>query len=214
MEWNRKEIFRYLGIRSEPDERTAKIVEEMLPLLEAAAAPKHLYRIFPVFVNGQQSIDFTCFQAESRNLAKNLTGCEQAVLFAATLGAGVDRLIARYNRLEMSRAIILQAAAAAMIESYCDEACDLIKEEAALSGLYSRPRFSPGYGDFRLDHQADFIRILECPKKIGLTLTNSLMLMPSKSVTAVMGLSNREIGCHKSGCESCGQQNCLYRRAE
>ena len=55
-------------------------------------------------------------------------------------------------------------------------------------GLHTKPRFSPGYGDFSLEHQRDFMRILDLENSLGLTLTGSLLLVPEKSVTAVIGL--------------------------
>ena len=138
--------------------------------------------------------------------------CQEVILFAATLGAGVDLLLRRYSRLSMSRAVVLQACAAARIESYCNEINDKLKAEAAEEGLYLRPRFSPGYGDLPLSCQPDFCRVLEAEKTVGITLTESFLMMPSKSVTAVIGVSKIAAGCVKEGCEVCSNKNCLYRR--
>ena len=87
-----------------------------------------------------------------------------------------------------------------------------IRREAAERGLFLRPRFSPGYGDFSLEHQREFFRILEVQKKIGVTLTESLLMMPSKSVTAVIGLSEENTHCMLQGCEACGKRDCSFRR--
>lgn len=112
----------------------------------------------------------------------------------------------------MSRAVVLQACAAARIESYCNEINDKLKAEAAEEGLYLRPRFSPGYGDLPLSCQPDFCRVLEAEKTVGITLTESFLMMPSKSVTAVIGVSKIAAGCVKEGCEVCSNKNCLCRR--
>lgn len=77
---------------------------------------------------------------------------------------------------------------------------------------YLRPRFSPGYGDFPLDCQQRLLDSLEAGKRIGIKLTDSLLMMPSKSVTAVMGVSKKPYRCDVKGCESCGKRDCLYRR--
>lgn len=213
MEWNRKEIYRYLGYgRQQPDERVCKTVEEMIILLEKTAKPKNIWRIFPLNLSSEEDIDFSCFHAVSKNLFKNLKGCTQAVLFAATLGIEVDRLLQRYTRLEMSKAVILQASAASMIESYCDQVNEEIREYALKEGYYLHPRFSPGYGDFKIDHQKEIIGVLECPKKIGLTLTDSYIMLPSKSVTAVIGMDRTALNCPKHGCDTCELKNCAYRR--
>ena len=148
----------------------------------------------------------------SKNLSRTLKGCTSVYLMAATLGIGVDRLIARASAVRMSDAVIYQAIAAAMIEAYCDEVNDTLRHEAERVGLYCRPRFSPGYGDFHIEHQRDFSRLLDTPKKIGLTVTESCLLVPIKSVTAVIGLSNKPQPCHRKGCEECSKTDCAFRR--
>ena len=167
-EVNRREVYRYLGLgRHEPDERTALLVEESLVELENAAAPRFFSRSYPLSVLPGGKLDLTCFRVESRDLSRNLKDCEEVILFAATLGTGPDLLVRRYSRLEMSRAVVVQAAAAAMIEAWCDRKNGELKEEALRQGKYLRPRFSPGYGDFSLDCQKDIIRALEAEKTVG-----------------------------------------------
>ena len=112
----------------------------------------------------------------------------------------------------MSRAVVMQAAAAAMIEEYCDQVCSALKEEYEARGEYLRPRFSPGYGDFPLECQPALLGALEAGKRIGIKLTDSLLMMPSKSVTAVMGISKKPHRCDVRGCEACGKTDCAYRR--
>ena len=149
----------------------------------------------------------------SRSLCRNLRDCESAYLMTATLGIGPDRLIARASVARMSRAVILQAAAAAMIEAWCDQVNQKIIEEAEEQGLYCRPRFSPGYGDFSLEHQTDLAQILRIQKEIGVSLTQSLLMMPSKSVTAVIGLSPVKKECELHGCEVCSKsEECSFSR--
>jgi len=213
MEINRREIYRYLGYgMHEADEAVTKLVEECLAELLEAAAPKSVTREFPLRLLPDHGIDFTCFQTRSKNLSKNLQDCERIILFAATLGAGVDVLIHRYNRIQMSKAVILQAAAAAVIEEYCDEVNKKLKADYEAKGLWLRPRFSPGYGDFPLECQVPVLTVLEAGKRIGITLTDSLLMAPSKSVTAVIGVSRKPHRCELGGCEVCGKKDCAYRR--
>jgi len=183
-------------------------LEELL----AAASLKCIYRAFPLTLLPENEIDFTVFRTKSRNLSKNLADCEEVLLFAATLGTGVDVLLHKYTRLQMSRAVIMQAAAAAVIEEYCDQENRRLKQEYEARGFYLRPRFSPGYGDFSLECQKDITTVLETPKRIGIMLTESLLMTPSKSVTAVMGVSKKPYRCEIKGCESCGKKDCAYRR--
>lgn len=213
MEINRREVYRYLGYKgNKPDEATVKLVEESICELAKAASPKFFHRSFPLHIGPDDQIDFTYFKAKSKNLARNLTDCSQIILFAATLGAGVDLLVKRYHTVQMSKAVVLQAAAAAMIESYCDEKNEWLKQEYGKEGYYLRPRFSPGYGDFSLEHQRDLVAVLEAGKRVGITLTDSCLMVPTKSVTAVIGASKKEHQCELKGCEACKKTDCLYRR--
>ncbi len=134
------------------------------------------------------------------------------MLFAATLGVSVDVLLQRYGKLQMSRAVVLQAVSVAMLESFCDETMERLKKEYLEQELYLRPRFSPGYGDFSLECQRQIIPALDLNRRLGVTLTDSLLMVPSKSVTAVAGISPVPVDCLVQGCEACGKTGCAYRR--
>ena len=142
-----------------------------------------------------------------------MKGCSQAVVFGATLGTSVDVLMKRYSLTDMAKAVVLQACAAAMLEEYCDKAQNEIAESLRKEQLYLRPRFSPGYGDYSILHQDDILRMLDAAKTIGLTMTESYMLTPTKSVTAVIGVSSTQEPCHIKGCEECQKLDCIYRRS-
>lgn len=213
MEISRREIRRYLGYgRNEGDEVVNQLIEECIKELTDAAAPKCISRVFPLNLLSDHEIDFTVFKARSRNLSNNLKDCDQVILFAATLGTGVDILLHKYTKLQMSKAVIMQAASAAMIEEFCDEENLKLKLEFESRGFYLRPRFSPGYGDFPLECQREITAVLETPKRVGIMLTDSLLMTPSKSVTAVMGVSEKPYRCEIKGCEACNKTDCAYRR--
>ena len=237
MEINRREIYRYLGIKPnmEPDAATEKLAEECIRELLEKCRPRAYARWFPLRVCEEPGsdetvdtgaagagkaqdapdsplLDFSCFQVRSRSLLRNLQDCSEVILFAATIGEGADLLARKYGRINVAKAVVMQAAAAAMIEAFCDEENEKLRAEAAEKGLYLRPRFSPGYGDFSLDHQRDFARVLEMQKTVGITLTESLLMLPSKSVTAVIGVSKQDARCVLSGCESCRNAGCTFRR--
>ncbi len=213
MDISRREIRRYLGYgRKEADESVSFLIEECVGELLKAASPKSFYREYPLRLLEENRIDFTVFQTKSKNLTKNLKDCEMSILFAATLGTEVDVLLHRYTKLQMSKAVVMQAAATAMIEEYCDEINTAIKKEYEEHDLYLRPRFSPGYGDFPLECQKDITAALETGKRVGIHLTDSLLMTPSKSVTAVMGISKKPYRCEVKGCEACGKKDCAYRR--
>ena len=210
---NRKEVLRYFGVgNKETGAPVDQLVDEAIEAIEKAATPRWTHQYYPVSVSPDWTIDMTFMKTTSRNLGRNLTGCNQIALFAATLGIGVDILIRKYERFEISRAAALQAAAAAKIEEVCDEFQEQIGEEITPKGLFMRPRYSPGYGDFLLTVQRAIITTLNATKLIGISLTDSMMMIPSKSVTAVIGLSPIDKRCPLQGCEICTKKDCLYRR--
>ncbi len=129
--------------------------------------------------------DFGYFSVQSEKLAKNLSGCEHVLLFAATVGTALDRLIAKHTRLSPARAVMLQALGSERVESLCDMFCMEFELENRIA---LKPRFSPGYGDLSLDVQKDIFSVLNCPKNIGVYLNDSLLMSPSKSVTAFAGI--------------------------
>lgn len=215
---SRKEIGRYLGYKnSPPDERTEALIESCMEELSDHISPRFFSREYPLVILEDGTLDFSCFQVKSESLRRNLEGCSKAVLFGATLGAEVDYLIRRFTVLDMSRAVIIQAAAAAMIESFCNLENERLDREYRKKGYFLRPRFSPGYGDFSLEYQRRFFEALELEKRAGITLTDSLLMMPSKSVTALIGMSRETFPTARAEerrCGFCEKRDCLYRESE
>ena len=157
------------------------------------------------------SLDLGFMVTESQGLARNLCGCDKLVLFAATIGLAPDRLIAKYGRLSPVKALCMQAIGAERIESLCDMFCGELGETYAADGLFLRPRFSPGYGDLPLEAQELVFKALDCHRKIGLALNDSLLMSPSKSVTAIVGLGATN-GAKAGGCASCDKSDCAFRK--
>ena len=157
-------------------------------------------------------VDLSFVKADSKGLAKNLEGCESAVIFGATVGIGVDRLISKYSRISPVKALIFQGIGAERIESLCDAFCDKLSVLKGEENRFLRPRFSPGYGDLALTVQKDIFKVLDCERKIGLTLNESLLMSPSKSVTAIVGVSEKPQKCKANKCDTCDiSQDCQFR---
>lgn len=132
-------------------------------------------------------IEKILLDTDSLSLKKRLDGCDSVIVFAATLGIAIDRIIARYAKLSPSKALIFQAIGAERIEALCDT----LEADLTSSGLILCPRFSPGYGDLGLEFQKNIFAILNCGKHIGVSLSDSFMMSPSKSVTGIIGIKNR-----------------------
>ena len=138
----------------------------------------------------ENELDLGFARTASADLMRNLSGCQRIILFAATIGLEMDRLIARAERLSPAAAVMLQAIGSERVEAVCDAFNNEQKEQLLQQGLYTRPRFSPGYGDLPLQLQKDIFAVLDCPRRIGISLNESLMMSPGKSVTAIIGISN------------------------
>ena len=213
MDTRTKEAIRYLGYGSHAvDDHTLALVESSFAELDQIAGKRIIYRIFDVSFKETDRLQIGKLNIISKNLGKNLAGCQSAVILGATLGAGVDMLLRKYALTDMARVVTLQACAAAMLEEYLDECQQSIGKELEKDRLYLRPIFSPGYGDFPIEHQEMILRMLDTAKTIGLTMTDSSMLTPTKSVTAVIGVSRSKEPCHMKGCEACEKKDCIYRR--
>ena len=180
-----KEILRYAGCK-QPDDAVSELLKRCIEIAAGSFSYKVCYGIFDLCIK-DDSCDFGVFKAESKALAKNLQGCDRAVIFGATVGVGIDRLIMKYSRISPAMAVMLQALGAERIEALCDSFCRKIEIDLKCD---LKPRFSPGYGDLPLTVQKDILSVLDCNKKIGLSLNESLLMSPTKSVTAFVGIVN------------------------
>ncbi len=196
-----KEVARYLGYRkvAGPDADVSALMEKAAREMQAVMKPQAVFEVFPLKIQspGEGGTDstgssttkltFADVTIHSRDLGANLKNCSQVALLAATIGPQVDALIRRHSSLDPVYASILQATGAMFIEELVDLVNDEVKKIAEKQGLKTRPRYSPGFGDVPLEIQKDFFRLLPCTR-IGLTLMDTLIMAPEKSVTAFCGL--------------------------
>ena len=208
---NRAEILRYAGMRGDSGEVDV-LIEECL----CECLPKLAYKVcfmeLPITVY-DECVDLTFAKIQSSSLVKNLKVCNSIILFAATVGIEIDRLIARYGTVSPAKALLFQALGTERIESLCDAFCNDLKKEKNSLNKGIKPRFSPGYGDLSIEFQRDIFKVLEPSRRIGLMLNESLIMSPSKSVTAIVGICDGNEKCDdKSGCDFCNEEDCIYRR--
>ena len=174
-----REVLRFAGGEASPE-----LFSECIAEAKGKFSFKVCYTELSVSVEGDVC-DFGLFSVSSGALAKNLRSCKRVLLFCATVGVGTDRLIAKYTRTAPSRALMLSALGSERIEALCDAFC---LEFAKERGVRLRPRFSPGYADLPLDIQRDIFSILDPSRRIGVTLGERLLMTPTKSVTAFVGI--------------------------
>lgn len=189
MDKRTKEAIRYLGYgKHTVDNNTMQMIENCFNTLDQIAVPVNTWCDYEVCFSEGNQIQIGPLHIQSKDLYRNLNGCQKAVVFSATLGIEVDRQIRRYECVHIAQAVVMQACAAAYFEEYCDRIQENIANQMKMEGLSLRPRFSPGYGDFSILHQKDILHVLDAAKKIGLTMTEGYMLTPTKSITAIIGV--------------------------
>jgi len=213
METNfQKEVLRYLGYHgADADEQVASQIAQLSEETAAALNAKNVFGIWDCHAEAD-TVALGEVKIKSQNLARHLNGCNKAVLFAATLGTEADNLIRKYSAMDMEKALIAQAVCAVMIEDYCDTVVCKAAQSPLLEGLYPTSRFSPGYGDFDISWQKDMLKLLDCEKQIALTLTDGYMLIPSKSVTAIVGFGKERAEGEERKCVRCANIQCAYRK--
>lgn len=208
---NRAEALRYMGYRTTtPDKQVIGLIDECERELLSAIKPKYLYKFFEithgdnfVFING------TSLVFKGADICEHLKDCDHCVLLCATLSSEPDSLVRAYETVDMTKALITDCLASAAIEQVCYMAEAEIK--SLLKDYNFTWRFSPGYGDFDIKIQSDFVKVLDAQKRIGLNVTDSSILVPRKSVTAVIGLSKGKISKGKRGCVCCNMRDrCEY----
>ena len=206
-ELNYNEILMYLGHRGQ--EITPEVEGQIRRCMEEiarAAEPRLVYRRLALAGGAIPGLplageDIQGLLAESR----------EAVLMAVTLGPGIERLLMRREVTDMADAVILDCCASSAIENVCDNLCaDL---EAEFSPRYLTDRFSPGYGDLPFAQQPDFCRVLDLSRRIGVNLSPGGLMIPQKSVTAILGIADIPQNKRFRGCAHCSAfETCTLRK--
>ena len=200
---NRNEAVRYLGgagIRL--NYRMDVLMDECEKAVLEKASPKYLY----------VEKDLPCPQIMGgKDIESHLNGCEKAIVMCATVGSEVDKLIRISQISDMARAVVMDSLASVAVEQVCNAFDKIIAEK--YSDYNMTFRFSPGYGDYPIELQKIILQMLDAPKKIGLCTNDNFLLTPTKSVTAVLGLSKNPIERKKRGCAIWNmRETCKFRR--
>ena len=210
---NIKEALRYMQYKDNPpDNHIMELVNKCEKGLLTVIEPRYLFSVFNILNSEKNVILENCnLVLSGKNIREHLKNCEKAVLFCATISSGADKLIRSAQIYNMAEALVLDSLASVAIEQVCDEVEKIIR--SAYPDMYSTWRFSPGYGDLPITTQSEFLNVLNAPKRIGLTTNSSFILTPSKSVTAIVGLSKTPIIRKNRNCEDCNiAETCAYRK--
>lgn len=212
MELDIQEALRYLGVRGEPSGSLREQMREVAAQLTGEVTPRYAYRVFDLErTDDGFALAGTPTVLTGATAARMLAGSHKAAILACTLGARFDRMLSEAQARDMARAVMLDACAGALVEAGCDAA----QAELAgrFPGKYLTDRFSPGYGDLPLELQGELCALLDTAKRLGLYVTESCMLNPVKSVTAVIGIAPTPQPARVRGCGFCAMRNtCTVRK--
>lgn len=210
---NRAEAFRYMGLRGEIPENIAMLADECESRLIAAAAPKFYWIYADIADISEETVTLAGHKLvlRGKDISEHLSGCFGTALLCATLGDGVDKLLRTVQTEDMAKALTADALASAAVEQVCDIAENEIGERFA--DKFTTWRFSPGYGDFPLECQGDFLTAVNAMRTVGVCINGGGLLTPTKSVTAVIGISEEPIPQKRRGCGTCTiREKCNFRK--
>ncbi len=203
------EALRYLGVKGRPPEELAAQVEQAFAKLLPNCRPRSVWRVLD---KGQLAA--LGLELPGQDIHQLLRDCDRVVLFALTLGMSAEERIHREGLRSPTAALILDACASAACEQACEELQTLLEGQLCADGLFPTDRFSPGYGDLPLSVQKPLLELLDAQRRCGITLSDTLIMSPRKSVTAIFGLADKPQGKRARGCAFCSMnQNCSYRKA-
>ena len=207
---NMNEILKYLGFRGqELTEEIAAQIRRCTDEVLAAATPRLTYRHAPLEDGAVLGVTFA-----GNDIPRMLEPCEEVVLFGATLGPGVERLMMRYEVVNAADSVIMDACASTAIENICNNFESDMRSAVEAEGRYLTDRFSPGYGDLPIAEQPKIFALLDMTRRIGVSLTPTTIMVPRKSVTAIMGIARTPQPHRPPDCEHCLMfRTCPFRKA-
>ena len=214
---DKSEVLRYLGHNGQEIDNDLNFkINQCIKETKNEIDTKYVYQIYDI----KKDLNLNTVQFENTNLilkskdiSELLRDCDKCVLMCATLGFNIEKNIRRYSYNNLTKGIIIDACATTSIEEVCDLVQDSILDKVAKEGKSLTMRYSPGYGDLDISANRDILNVLDAHRKIGVTVTNTGIMIPRKSVVALIGITNEKIGKVKRTCENCSNRfNCEYRR--
>ena len=179
-----REAERYLGYgKNQPGDDERRMISECFSAVSAAVSYRCVYTMTDVSRPRDGVLDLGFGNIESASLYRHMSGCGRALLFAATAGRGLDMLITSLSSASPAKGVIADALGSSAVEKWCD-----LIEKRLLDGVPHVFRFSAGYGDFDISWQKNILEYLSANIKAGIYTTDALMMLPTKSVTAIVGI--------------------------
>ncbi|APH15332.1 vitamin B12 dependent methionine synthase, activation domain protein [Clostridium sporogenes] len=211
---DKNQVLRYLGYRGqEISSEIGTLIEECIKEIKTLTSLRATYKYSSVHINNQVDLREIGLNLKGKDIVHHLEKSNKCFVMAATLGSEVDRKILYYEKVNMTKAVILDACATTAIEEYCDFIENKVKKEVEKDELNINWRYSPGYGDLDISIQRDLLKSLDAERIIGLTVSSHNILIPRKSVTAIIGIIPKEVIVKKKSCNQCNKfDSCKFRK--
>ncbi|MDD4599736.1 hypothetical protein SDC9_04241 [bioreactor metagenome] len=210
-----EETRRYAGIAKTPNFKTS-MLQKVCTEAQILVSPAASWSIYPYDALTGEILANVPLQLSAKSITKHLANATQVAVLAVTIGETIEQAITdSFAQGRYTEALLLDAAATTAVEAAADQVNALINQQALQVGLASVFRFSPGYGNWDLVIQPEILKLAQ-GSSIGITTTPSCMLMPRKSVTAVIGLvpnhSQTNLQHSNNSCTNCCQTTCHARK--
>ena len=188
------EVLRYLGYKNNMtvDKDLIQRTEEIAQMCKNEVSPLYTYAFFDIEKGESIKVSGTDILLCGADIRKHLENSERCALLSSTLGSVAEQKLLFWQKKSMTDAIIFDACCDSLIENVTDRAEEEIRNLAENEGYKLTTRYSPGYGDLALDIQKNILSVLSADKRIGLSVTETNILLPRKSITAVIGLERRK----------------------
>lgn len=212
---NEEEILRYLGYQNTGvTDRISKLLRRCEEETLQIVLPKYIYKEFSVTHTAEGlAVGETGLLLTGHDIREHLKNCESVYLMGVTAGIGLDRCIRRYMVTEPDVGLVMDSCGIAVVEQIADLAEKEIEDQVHARGMELTWRYSPGYGDLPIECQKKLVQVLDLPRKIGVSLNESCLMMPSKSVTAILGVTDTKRDHRENKCDYCNNRGrCAFRK--
>ena len=210
-----EEVLRYLEYKGQIiDDNLKETINQCKNITKARINPRYTFRVYSIKKNkGIIEFEGSNLKLESRDLYKVLKDCNKCILMAATIGLDIEKDIRKYSFTELTKGIIIDSCATTAIEEVCDMVQEEVQNNILEDGQYTTLRYSPGYGDLPIEKNKDILNLINGQKEIGLTITTNGIMIPRKSVIAVIGISDNKLNQVKKSCINCNNRDtCKFKR--
>ena len=185
---DKNELLRYRGHKGKIPPHLSHMADEIINKITPHLTPRCIQGRYSITTaeNGIQLETGLVLQGE--DIKKHLAGCDECYIICATVGTGADSFIRSMMAMGSVWGLLADAAATRAVESLCDNLETQLRTALKGENRYLTWRYSPGYGDFPFTQQPDILALLKADKTVGVTCNHSCMMIPSKSVTAIIGI--------------------------